>query len=160
MKIKKKVMNKIHNEMVRRFTPYWERKNQDIRQLQRAVVELQGAVRELATYQLQQAGLEASEGDTGKHVAKPEPEIPELPAIWEARFSVFGGKATATILARHVAVLRTLGIEHSVFALNSSHSHVRVLLHPTQFPERVDALKEQMSRIMGAPVKIIWRKVQ
>lgn len=32
-KITKKMMNKIHNEMVRRFSPYWDRKNREITSL-------------------------------------------------------------------------------------------------------------------------------
>lgn len=68
MKIKKKTMNKIHNEMVRRFSPYWDRKNQDIRQLQSAVVELQNEVKALRGEQVQMAVQEAKTPVKGKHV--------------------------------------------------------------------------------------------
>ena len=46
-KITKKMMNKIHNEMVRRFSPYWDRKNREISIMRSDIAALQRAVRDL-----------------------------------------------------------------------------------------------------------------
>ena len=160
MKIKRKAMNKIHNEMVRRFTPYWERKNQDIRQLQNAVIEIQKSVQDLTAQVAAQHRAEVSAGDTGKHVAKPDAEIPVLPPVWEARFSVFGRNRPVIIPAKYTYALKNLGIQFELYAGAQSPSHVRVLLQPTRFNVAVPQLEEQMRRLMSAPVKVTWRKVQ
>lgn len=46
-KITKKMMNKIHNEMVRRFSPYWDRKNREISIMRSDIAALQRALRDL-----------------------------------------------------------------------------------------------------------------
>lgn len=160
MKIKRKHMNRIHNEMRRRFGPYWERKAAEIGQLQRAVVQLQKEVRELNEFKANTLRAEASEGDTGKHVAKHEAEITERPVVWRATFHIFGGDPISTIPARYLYALKNLGIEHVLLGSNRSPSHVRVKLFPTHFPAAIPALEEQLRRLMGQPVKVIWRKVQ
>lgn len=160
MKIKRKTMNKIHNEMRRRFGPYWERKNQEIGQLQRAVVTLQKEVQALNEFKANTLRAEASAGDTGKHVAKPETEIPALAPIWEARFFIFGNEAVRTVGIPNLRVLKQLGIETISTAINGNYHFVRIQLLPTQFPAAIPALEEQLRRLMNAPVKVLWRKVQ
>lgn len=160
MKIKRKTMNKIHNEMVRRFTPYWDRKSQDIRQLQNTVIELQNAVKALQGERVQMAVQEASAGDTGKHVAKPEAtEIPKRLAVWEARFNIYGGVSTRTIHVNAARALKRLGVEFVAVGSTQSPQHIRVQLFPTMFPGKIQALEEQLRRLMDAPVRVHWRKV-
>lgn len=160
MKIKKKAMNKIQNEMRRRFGPYWERKAGEIGQLQRAVVQLQKEVRDLNEFKAATLRAEASKGDTGKHVAKPEPETAPRPAVWEASFHVYGGNATRTINISNLRALKRVGIETVSTAINGNHHYVRVQLLPTRFPGRIEALEEQLRRLLDAPVRVHWRKVQ
>jgi len=160
MKIKKKAMNKIQNEMRRRFGPYWERKAGEIGQLQRAVVQLQKEVRELNEFKATTLHAEASKGDTGKHVAKTEPEITPPSAIWEASFHIYGGKASRTINISNLRALKRVGIETISTSANGSPHYVRVQLLPTQFPAAIPALEEQLRRLLDAPVRVHWRKVQ
>lgn len=47
MKIKKKAMNKIHNEMVRRFSPYWDRKNVQMEELRADMASIRRQIEEL-----------------------------------------------------------------------------------------------------------------
>lgn len=159
MKIKRKNMNKIQNEMRRRFGPYWERKNQEIGQLQRAVVTLQKEVQALNEFKANTLRAEASAGDTGKHVAKPEDEAPQGMPAWEARFSVFGGDAKGTIQPRYLPILKMLGVEHHVVASTVGSGFVTIYLLPTRYPAKTEALQEQMKRLLNVPVKVHWRKV-
>lgn len=159
MKIKKKAMNKIQNEMRRRFGPYWERKSAEIGQLQRAVVQLQREVQTLNEFKANTLHAEASDGDKGKHVATPEADTPKPAEVWEAHFHIFGGQAVATIPIRHISALKNLGIEYFVSGSASNPNMIRVQLLTTTFPGKSAALREQVTRIMGTPVKIHWRKL-
>lgn len=160
MKIKKKAMNKIHNEMRRRFTPYWDMKNRDIRQLQNAVIELRNEVRALKGEPAQAAVQEDVTSDQGKHVAKTEPETVARPAVWVASFHVYGTAAVRTVRYDHLRALKRIGIEMVTTAINGNPQYFRVHLLPTHFPGRIEALEEQLRRVLDAPVRVHWRKVQ
>jgi hypothetical protein len=160
MKIKKKTMNKIHNEMVRRFSPYWDRKNVQMEELRADMASIMLQIEELKQLAEPKA-VEEEPKSAGRHTANPEiPLTQELPEVWEARFYILGNKAVSTINTRSVGTLKRIGIEHVANFVPDRVGVARVYLLPTLFPGKVDTLREQLSRIMGAPVKIIWRKVQ
>ncbi|ASX99307.1 hypothetical protein SEA_MOLIVIA_86 [Arthrobacter phage Molivia] len=160
MKIKKKAMNKIHNEMVRRFSPYWDRKNVQMEELRADMESIRRQIEELKQL-AEPKVVEEAPKSAGRHVANPEiPLAPELPEVWEAHFKIFHGPAVATVPVRYTYALKNLGIEFSVAGSATNPNTVRIMLLTTRFPGKVDALQEQMTRLMGKPVKVFWRKVQ
>ena len=78
-KITKKMMNKIHNEMVRRFSPYWDRKNREISILRSDIAALQRAVRDLEAQPKHRAEVAAEPKDKA---VQPDSADREVQIVW------------------------------------------------------------------------------
>lgn len=157
-KITKKMMNKIHNEMVRRFSPYWDRKNSEIISLRDDLVLLRKQHEEFGNWVKDQLTDKYEAETEVKHVATTTRDSGLKGELWKAIFLHEGKDVSLTVTKEVCAELSALYIAF-VTTENSASGTSNIRLTPSYYNHRDDLLAARVSQLMGISVKVHWVKL-